>query len=109
MPSKNASIPTPSPIQNMVDPQQFAILSKLEGLLGTDYNSDIEEQLFLELSRKLKRDRCVRVTESNGREQCWIHVPVNESESSFKKYAKDWLGQALKELQKCKKQHHVIL
>jgi hypothetical protein len=28
VPSKNASIPTPSPIQYTVDPQQYAILSK---------------------------------------------------------------------------------
>jgi hypothetical protein len=98
------SIPTPSPHQatdvplmnsSSCDPKQYPILSILDNM-----DRRTQEQLFIELTRVLKdgpRDRVIYAKDDRNRmqEQCWINVPVNDSENSFKKQAKDWFGEAL--------------
>jgi hypothetical protein len=98
------SIPTPSPHQatdvptmnaSTCDPKQYPILSILDNM-----DRRTQEQLFIELTRVLKdgpRDRVVYAKDDRNRmqEQCWINVPVNDSEKSFKRQSKDWFGEAL--------------
>jgi hypothetical protein len=92
-PKKRVKIATPSP--NTVD--TFANSINDPTMLGCDWNGDsTKEMLFLELTRCMKENCVINITDRRMKEYCWINVQINADETTFKKTAKDWLGEAVK-------------
>jgi hypothetical protein len=44
----------------------------------------------------MKENRVINITDRRMKENCWINVPINADKTTFKKTAKDWLGEAVK-------------
>ena len=92
-------IPTPSPTtqatSNDIDRSKFPMLAYVKDMPGKNYKDTSWDLLFIELMKMLKDGSVVTEMYSRSQEQSWVHVPVNLTDASHGRRAKEWLSKAL--------------
>ena len=92
-------IPTPSPTtqatSNDIDRSKFPMLADFKDMIGNKYKDTSWDLLFIELTKMLKDGSVVTATDSRSHKKSWVHMPVDSTDASHGRRAKEWLGKAL--------------
>jgi hypothetical protein len=94
----NDNIATPSPpsqaqtISSGIDEESYPLVAKIKEALGSQWEDDRTcDLLFHELIQMRRDGQVANVIDKRGHEHTWVSVPVNDTDYSHKKRAKEWI------------------
>jgi hypothetical protein len=90
-----ATVLTPSPNRVAgvpIDNNKYPMLAKIQRLLGDEWNDErTPDVIFDELARMMKDGHVVKITDDRGMGQSWVKIPVNGTDLSHSRRAKEWI------------------
>jgi hypothetical protein len=83
---------SPSPKRDTIECDKYPMLAKIQTLLGDEWNDErTQDIIFSELTQRTKDGSVVKVKDNKGKMHSWVRIPVNETDDSHRRRAKDWI------------------
>jgi hypothetical protein len=75
-----------------IDAGRFPLLAKFREFLGDEWDSERSPHLlFDEIAQNMQDGSVLNVTDKRGHQQCWVNIPVNDTDKSHSRRAKEWI------------------